>query len=60
MMLTVDQLQQLLAQATAAGHGRLPVTAQGFNESGDLVDLKLRGDIRLDHDAVGNLFLIIR
>lgn len=60
MMLTVEQLQRLLQQATEAGHGHIPVIAQGFNESGDMVDLKLRGDIRLDHDAVGNLFLIIR
>ena len=60
MMLTVEGLYRLMHTALEAGHGSRPIVAQGFNESGDYVDLPLKGDIRIDQDSVGNLILVIR
>lgn len=36
------------------------VRVQGWNDSGDLTDIQLRGDIRLERDAYGNPVVIIR
>lgn len=36
------------------------VKAQGWNDQGDLMDLDLRGDVRLERDAVGNPVIMVR
>ena len=36
------------------------VRVQGWNDSGDLADIELRGDVRLERDAVGNPVVVIR
>jgi hypothetical protein len=36
------------------------VRVQGWNDMGDLNDIQLRGDVRLERDAVGNPVVIIR
>ena len=37
-----------------------PVRVEGWNDSGDLTDIQLRGDVRLGRDAVGNPVIILR
>ena len=37
-----------------------PIRAQGWNDQGDLMDIELRGDIRLERDAVGNPVVMLR
>jgi len=37
-----------------------PIKAQGWSDQGDLMDIDLRGDIRLERDAVGNPVVLLR
>lgn len=36
------------------------VTAEGWNDQGDLMQIPLRGDVRLERDAVGLPTIVIR
>ena len=36
------------------------VKAEGWNDSGDLMSIDLRGDVRLQRDAVGNPVIYLR
>ena len=37
-----------------------PIRAQGWNDQGDLMDIDLRGDVRLERDPVGNPVVMLR
>lgn len=37
-----------------------PVRMQGWSDTGDLTDVAVHGDIRLERDAVGNPVIVIR
>jgi len=36
------------------------IRVQGWNDQGDLMDFPLRGDARLERDAVGNPVVVLR
>lgn len=36
------------------------VRAEGWNDVGDLMDIRIRGDVRLGRDDVGKLIVILR
>ena len=58
-MTTVTQLVQALQQV-ANTFPNAPVTVQGWDDMGNLQDIKLRGDVRLERDAVGNPTIVLR
>ena len=37
-----------------------PVLVQGWNDMGDLMDIELRGDIRIERNEVGNPVIVMR
>lgn len=58
-MMTVTQLIRQLEHVHRTV-GDMPLKAQGWNDSGDLMDFYLKGDLRLERDMVGNPVLILR
>jgi hypothetical protein len=58
-MMTVTQLIHKLEQVRQ-NYPDMPLKAQGWNDSGDLMDFYLKGDLRLERDAVGNPVLVLR
>lgn len=60
MQLTVVQLHELCANLMARNLHHIPVVAEGFNEMGDLVQLPLRGDVRMTTSNVGTPVIIVR
>lgn len=58
-MLTVSMLVSRLLEIQRT-YPNAPISAQGWNDSGDLMDLKLRGDVRIERDAFGQAIIIIR
>jgi len=58
-MITVQALIARLLEV----HKNFPtaeVRAEGWNDLGDLMDIRLRGDIRLQRDSEGNPLVVIR
>ena len=58
-MLTTNMLVARLLEIQKTFPNAL-VRAQGWNDQGDLMDIELRGDIRLERDAVGNPVVMLR
>ena len=57
--MTVAQLLTAL-QRIDARHLNLQVAVEGWNDMGDLTQIELRGDLRLEHDSMGTPRVIIR
>jgi len=58
-MLTTSMLVAMLLEIQKT-FPNAPIKAQGWNDQGDLMDIDLRGDIRLERDAVGNPVVLLR
>lgn len=58
-MVTITQLMEKLEQVRYT-YPNIPVKAEGWNDSGDLMDITLRGDVRLVRDKYGNPVLVLR
>jgi hypothetical protein len=58
-MMTVTQLIRQLEHIRQT-YPDMPLKAQGWNDSGDLMDFYLKGDLRLERDMVGNPVLVLR
>ena len=57
--MTVRELIQRLQQVNPALLDA-PVRTQGWDDMGNLQDFALRGDLRLERDAVGNPIVVLR
>jgi len=58
-MITVQMLIARLMEI----HKNFPtaeVRAEGWNDHGDLMDIRLRGDVRLQRDGEGNPTVVLR
>jgi hypothetical protein len=58
-MITVQMLSDRLLEAKQR-FPNAPIRVQAWSDQGDLVDIELRGDIRLDRDAYGNPVVTLR
>lgn len=58
-MMTVHALATRLTEI-ANTYPNVPIKVQGWNELGDLMDIELRGDIRLERDRLGQPVLVLR
>jgi hypothetical protein len=57
--MTVTELAKALQQA-ANTFPNAQVLVQGWDDMGNLQDIKLRGDVRLERDKVGNPTIVLR
>jgi hypothetical protein len=57
--MTVSELVQRLTQIGQT-FPNAPVHTQGWDDMGNLQDIVLRGDVRLERDSVGNPVIVLR
>ncbi len=57
--MTVIELARILHQASQT-FPTAEVRVQAWNDSGDLQDVRIRGDVRVERDAVGTPVIVIR
>ena len=57
--MTVSELAQRLTQIGQT-FPNAPVHTQGWDDMGNLQDIVLRGDVRLERDSVGNPVIVLR
>ena len=57
--MTVSELAQKLSQISQT-FPNAPVHTQGWDDMGNLQDIVLRGDVRLERDSVGNPVIVLR
>lgn len=57
--MTVAELLNLLKRVHVQ-YGSTPIVAEGWNDSGDLTQVKLRGDLRLEQDKYGQPLIVLR
>ena len=58
-MMTVHALATRMTEISNT-YPNVPVKVQGWNELGDLMDIELRGDIRIERDRYGQPVLVLR
>lgn len=58
-MTTVTELTKVLQQISQT-FPNAPVSVQGWDDMGNLQDIRLRGDVRLERDSVGNPVIVLR
>lgn len=57
--MTVSELARILYQASQS-FPTAEVRVQAWDDSGDLQDVRIKGDVRLERDAVGIPVVVIR
>lgn len=57
--MNVSELARMLHQASQT-FPTAEVRVQAWNDSGDLQDVRIKGDVRLERDAVGTPVVVIR
>jgi hypothetical protein len=57
--MTVRELAERLTQISQT-FPNAPVHTQGWDDMGNLQDIVLRGDVRLERDSVGNPVIVLR
>ena len=57
--MTVRELAERLTQISGT-FPNAPVHTQGWDDMGNLQDIVLRGDVRLERDSVGNPVIVLR
>lgn len=57
--MTVTELLNLLKQVHVK-YGGTPIVVEGWNDSGDLTQVKVRGDLRVGMDKYGQPVIVLR
>ena len=57
--MTVAELLNML-KAIRVKHGTTPIVVEGWNDSGDLTQIKVRGDLRVGLDKYGQPVIVLR
>lgn len=57
-MLAMDLYRQLTEILKT--YPTIDIKAEGWNDQGDLMQIPLRGDVRLERDQYGNAVVVIR
>lgn len=57
--MNVTELARILHQVSQ-NFPTAPIRVQAWNDSGDLQDIRIKGDVRLERDEVGTPVVVIR